>query len=731
MAHSSPIDYEGLNRSLLNRARDLFQSWYPNGRFEGKEFKIGNRSGEVGGSLSIDINTGLWADFATGDKGGDIVSYYAYKEGLKQGEAATALSKEIGFEVSSPQNQKNKQAINPPLDHVKPAMVHFKHGNPTASYTYRNTDLSVLFYISKYNTDGGKQFCWWTWDGKDWVPKGWPEPRPLYGLDLLAKDPTKAVLVVEGEKCADAGNKLLAGPYITVSWPGGAVAWKKADWSALKGRKVLLWPDNDEPGIKAMQGIGNILASICSEVKILDTSDRLPKWDIADAESSGWTFDQFVGWAKPRVSVVEKVREPELMPISKPPETDKGSGNQEPIDSSTYSKWDKLGIVSTKNGNALPSLDNAEKVLTGIPEIKNAIWYDEFHNRYFTDFDLETWKTVPAHEWTDADILNMTMFMQRAINLKKMSDETVAKAAMYYANKNVRNEPKDWMESLIWDGKERIDRFFIDCLGADDSEYTRSASKNMWIGLIARIYKPGCQVDNMVILEGNQGAFKTTTLRTIGGKWYTAINESVQSKDFFLVLHGRMIIEIPEMHTFSRADVNKIKQIITCTTDRFRMPYARTAQDHPRQSIFIGTTNDSHYLSDPTGGRRFWPVKCNRIDVELMQEQRDQLFAEAVAKYKKGDLWWLMPAEETAKAQEERRNHDAWEDQISYFLIEKDVTTTIDIMAYMKIDIANVDILKQRRLGSVMRVLGWKKINQIHDGRIQNVWIKENDLVVV
>ena len=177
---------------------------------------------------------------------------------------------------------------------------------------------------------------------------------------------------------------------------------------------------------------------------------------------------------------------------------------------------------------------------------------------------------------------------------------------MTVAFRNRRNCVRDWLESLKWDQVPRIEHFFENHFGADP----RAASANFWISLVARVCRPGCQVDNMVVLEGPQGIRKSSALRVIGGEWFTEQHESATGKGFFEVLQGKLLVEVSEMDSFSRAEVTKVKQIITCTNDRFRESYGRHAKDHPRQCIFVGTTNRDDWNTDVTGARRFWPIAC-------------------------------------------------------------------------------------------------------------------------
>ena len=140
----------------------------------------------------------------------------------------------------------------------------------------------------------------------------------------------------------------------------------------------------------------------------------------------------------------------------------------------------------------------------------------------------------------------------------------------------------------------------------------------------------------MPVLEGSQGTFKSTGLPILGGKWFAEVHQSIDSKDFYLALSGKLLLEISEMHSFSKAEVERLKGVMSCQVDRYRAPYERRAADHPRRCVFAGTTNRDDWNRDETGARRFWPVVCGHIDLDWLTGHRDQLLAEAVYKFKKG-----------------------------------------------------------------------------------------------
>lgn len=307
------IDFKSLADELLGRSKSLLESWFPAGKYRGSEYVLGDLSGSAGESLSINWRTGFWKDFASGDAGGDLISLYAAAHGISQLEAA----KELGGEDDGARTPRAKVAAKPrepepPKRPTLPAVgTHDCHhrvfGKPSALWPYLDAAGALLGYVARYDPEGErKQIVPWTYAADGWGMGQWSDPRPLYGLQLLDGN-NKPVMLVEGEKAADAARKIAGHVYVVMTWPGGAQAWKKVDWSPLAGRAVLMWPDNDGPGYSAMGSIANHIKASCPEIKLIDSSkdDAVPDgWDAADALADGMDWAGFRAWAKPRVIVL-------------------------------------------------------------------------------------------------------------------------------------------------------------------------------------------------------------------------------------------------------------------------------------------------------------------------------------------------------------------------------------------------------------------------------------------
>jgi putative DNA primase/helicase len=200
------------------------------------------------------LKSAKWADFNGGPEGGDLISLFASIHGVKNSEAHDILARDYGFQgggigLSPPRPAPPPTTLGkPPKSTPVPSFEHYKYGAASDHWTYPDFDRSVLFYTSRYDPPGEKkQIIPWTWDTQKyrWVNQQFPSPRPLFGLDELARLTDAPVLIVEGEKAAMAARKIVGDKFAVISWPGGGNAIEHVDWSPLFGRRNLLWPDAD------------------------------------------------------------------------------------------------------------------------------------------------------------------------------------------------------------------------------------------------------------------------------------------------------------------------------------------------------------------------------------------------------------------------------------------------------------------------------------------------------
>lgn len=712
---SNKIDIKQTAEFLRPYQETILTHICPGGTIHGNEYQAGAITGGPGKSFSFNLQTGKWADFATGEKGGDIISLYAQVNRINNAEAARTLQEQ--YVSAKPQHHypvktvADVTIIKPPSHAVKPEKPLNQGKTPSFSWTYRDVDGEPLFYIFRYDMpDGTKTFTPLSFSSNgQWVKKQWPAPRPLYNLDKLTANPHKHVLVVEGEKAADAAEQM-QDIYIVTTWPGGVNAINKTDFTPLYNRKLLLWPDGDAPGIKGMAQLAALLREHAAEIKIINP-DRNSGWDAADAFSGGMTKSQFLTWAKPLVTVVDlnpkpaqRVVEPQVMPEI----VDHDRGNM-----LTYAE---IGLtpVSEKNPKPVANESNAVKLLKYIPRYAGHIWFDEFHQSIMTDHT-----TGKTRKWNDGDELGILINLQANFDLPKISLSAIRSACRSVALSNVRNELRDWLESLKWDQQSRISEFLINAYGCEDTEVYRVISKNWLIGLVARGIKPGCKFDEMLVLKGKQGTYKSTSLRALAGKYFAETNAQLDNKDFMMELAGTWIVEFDELDQFRKAESTLIKKKLSQQTDRYRPSHMPYIIDVPRTCVFVGTTNADEFSQDSTGNRRFWPVDVEKADLDYILSNREQLFAEAVYLFKQGVQWHEVPIE-LLQAQERIRESDPWEEIIDIGIrdnkiwlgqMSKDVTTSNIAEFILRIPANQYDQRAARRIGKCLRVLGYSAMS--------------------
>ena len=313
--------------------------------------------------------------------------------------------------------------------------------------------------------------------------------------------------------------------------------------------------------------------------------------------------------------------------------------------------------------------------LTSDPAFAGVLAFDEFAQEIVVRRPLP-WDSADAplpRPWEDADDIRTAEWLQlRGINVAPV----VVGRAVGAVARELRIHPvRDWLDTLKWDGTPRIETWTSTYLGAETSALHHTIGALWLISAVARIYRPGAKADHMLILEGPQGARKSTALKVLAGEaWFTDELPEVGSKDAALHMQGIWIVEIAELDAIGRAEVSRIKAFLTRTTDRFRPPYGRYTVEVARQCVFAGTVNPDTYLRDETGNRRFWPLRCGIIDIDALARDRDQLWAEAVHRFREGAIWWIEdPAllEDARQAQERRYQADAWDDLIEHWLVHE------------------------------------------------------------
>ncbi|MBV8092094.1 MAG: hypothetical protein JOY71_23215 [Acetobacteraceae bacterium] len=564
-----------------------------------------------------------------------------------------------------------------------------------ATYDYRDATGALLFQVVRYDPKGFSQrrpdgSGGWVWN------LGGIDPVPYHLPQLLAAPADCIVFVPEGEKDADALRQL--GLIVTTN-PGGAGKFPDAFARYFRGRKVVVLPDNDLSGERHAYDVRDKLKGAAESVLVLRLPDLPVKGDASDWIEKGGTAEQ----------LLELVAQAEAEP---PPEPESGT------DAGASLSW--LGRCQlTDDGRPRSNLANALLALREAPELCELVCFDQMLCAPLLVKPLPAGQLNAPRPLTDADVTAVQEWLQLA-GLVAVSKDTVHTAIDLRARERAFHPVRDYLNELHWDGIERLPSWLSSYLGAKQSAYTAGIGTMFLISTVARVFDPGCKVDYMIVFEGAQGTKKSLACSILAAEWFSENLADIQHKDASQHLRGKWLVEVSELSAFSRAEVELLKAFITRRVERYRPPYGRCEVIEPRQCVFVGTTNRSAYLRDETGGRRFWPVKTGAIDIAALARDRDQLFAEAVVRYREGQRWWPDHSFETkyiGPEQQRRYEGDAWEEPIAKYLAGIKQTTILRVARdALSIQVPRLATADQRRISAVLERLGWTRAARAHGG---------------
>ena len=317
--------------------------------------------------------------------------------------------------------------------------------------------------------------------------------------------------------------------------------------------------------------------------------------------------------------------------------------------------------LDTSKGKVLSNVHNVHLIICNDPRLKDCVAYNALKVRLVALHDLPWRKvldSVNGDTWVDSDDTRLFQFLEEEYGVT--GENKIRNGLLNAANDNIIHPIRDYLEGLVWDGTPRLDGLLVDYLGAEDTPYTRAVTKKTFTAAAARVFEPGCKFDYVLVLAGPQGRGKSTLVAKMARGWYTDSLAGIGTKEAYEGLQGYWLVELGELAAMRKIEIETIKNFISKQVDSYRAAYGRRMEDHPRQCVFIGTTNSTAFLRDDTGNRRFWPVRLGEqapaktVWGDLTQPVIDQLWAEAVALYREGEPL-TVPPELAASAQEQQR----------------------------------------------------------------------------
>ena len=315
---------------------------------------------------------------------------------------------------------------------------------------------------------------------------------------------------------------------------------------------------------------------------------------------------------------------------------------------------------------------------------------------------------------TDADLTRTSCWIEEVYQATPSRD-LVHEVAVCVADEQAFHPVRDWLAGLRWDGVERTPGLLPNVLGVEDTALHREMGRAFLVGAVARVMEPGCKLDTMLVLVGAQGAGKSQFCARLmpDPTWFGDTPVDLRSKDAYVALQGKWLYEIAEMEAVRGRSATRVKSFLSSPVDHYRAPYGRTAQDHPRQCVFVGTSNHPDLFDDGTGSRRFWPVQVGGVDLAALTRDRDQLWAEALVRYRRGEAWHLDPVldRERQAAASRYQMTDPHRERLEAWLatVRVPFTTSEALTKGLGIAPERVDRSLQTRIGPLLHEVGCRK----------------------
>jgi putative DNA primase/helicase len=397
----------------------------------------------------------------------------------------------------------------------------------------------------------------------------------------------------------------------------------------------------------------------------------------------------------------------------------------------------KLALATNERGIVITDWQNVFRALTTAPRLKGSVRFNlrGGYPEVSRALPWATGQTLPRR-WTDADAVYLCVWLN-AQGFNRVHASMARGVIEAVAHANQYDPVLEYLKSLTWDGVPRVDSWLVRYCGAvadtpDLVKYTTEVGSRWLLQAAARVLHPGCKADCVIILEGRQGIRKSTALKILAGPWFAELVADLThvDKDVLMAISESWIMEIAEMHSMRRAAVEKAKIFFSQTSDKFRKPYERNVEDHPRATVFAGTMNPdgSDYLQDTTGNRRFWPVALTDtdIDTKALQADRDQIWAEATARVIRGETTFINQhgiLRVVELEQSKRETQDPWFDDVESWVETQKDKKSIKIREVLTqallIPTRECDTAKQVRVARILVRLKMKK----HHTENGNVWI--------
>jgi predicted P-loop ATPase len=393
-----------------------------------------------------------------------------------------------------------------------------------------------------------------------------------------------------------------------------------------------------------------------------------------------------------------------------------GKARERAIEGLRSVKRNGKGIIEARVSNIVSVL--------GVPEVSGyELAYDEFQDAVMISPHRDNgWRP-----FTDTDYTQLRVWLETIGNCEPVSQEMARAAAQLVAERQKMDTAKIWIESLKWDGVERISHFCSRYWGTIDDAYTRAVGLYLWTALAGRVVSPGCQCDMVPVLIGSQGIGKSRGVQAMvpAAEHYAELRLDEADDAIARKMRGVLIAELAEMRGLRNSEIERTKAFITRTHEKWTPKYKEFATSYPRRFVIVGTTNDEEFLPSDSEQRRWLPVHTIGVDVKRIREDRNQLWAEALVRYTTDGVHWQGMDELAKPAREMASSPDNWEQVIAQWLVDTDGTNIrlSDVLeSAVGLDPRTITRAHELRAGRVLRSLGYVRRVQRYGARLQKVW---------
>ena len=404
------------------------------------------------------------------------------------------------------------------------------------------------------------------------------------------------------------------------------------------------------------------------------------------------------------------------------------------------------GLKTTEKGNIRQTIENAIYVLNNDPMLKDSIKRNELSCKTDIVKDM-SWRRR-SKTFTDTDFNNIMLRMEKKYGITR--DKNIKRAIDIVGNNNHYHPIVDKLESLEWDGKERLIHLFPRYLGLPESDYTYEATRLMMMGAVHRVFYPGIKFEYMICLVGGQGVGKSSffSLLAMENEWFSDDIRKLDDENVYRKMQGHWIIEMAEMlATCNARSVQEIKSFLSRQSETYKVPYETHPEDRPRQCIFVGTSNNADFLPfDRSGNRRFIPLFADRNkaehhpmdDEEEIMAYIEQCWAELMDKFHRGVETSLVfdkrLMDELIRMQKMCMPEDTKAGMIARFLDETNEEYVCSTMIFQKAFNREDEAPKNyesREIGAIMRnelAADWEPVSshRFEEYGPQRAWRRKN-----